>query len=218
MRRLLWPGLIAIVCCAALTGSRAEMTSLKGDYVEARTASVFAGACHYGGEYTTTGRDAVLAWQVNEGSWNGVDLAGVRAVAIVTSDGNLADARAERRSEVIVDTAASYAQSIAFVDAIKSKYASSLGRVAVVRSASVSFKRDGSSYSIKAEGFAAIDLKGMPDDLCCVMPQLVWYQPMVPMQGRKVGYTVNASYAGGSAGEAWERAGENSSFYGKFSL
>ena len=36
--------------------SRAETESIKGDYVEVRTASVFAGACHFNGEVTTTGR------------------------------------------------------------------------------------------------------------------------------------------------------------------
>src|ERR1700722_1556209 len=39
-------------------------TPIKGDYVEARTASVFAGACHYNGEVMITGRDAVMAWNV----------------------------------------------------------------------------------------------------------------------------------------------------------
>ena len=56
--------------------SQAENVSLRGDYVEVRTASVFAGACHYNGEVVTTGRDAMMAWNVTSGKWQGVDLSG----------------------------------------------------------------------------------------------------------------------------------------------
>jgi hypothetical protein len=84
MRRFLIPSVVGLAlvltCGAALVSSRAEADGVRGVYVEARTASVFAGACHYNGELTTAGREAVLAWSVKEGSWGGVQLAGVRAV------------------------------------------------------------------------------------------------------------------------------------------
>ena len=74
------------------------MAAVKGDYVEVRTASVFAGPCHYNGELVTTGRDAIMVWNVAEGSFNGVNLAGVKAVAVVSSQENLSDASAARKS------------------------------------------------------------------------------------------------------------------------
>jgi hypothetical protein len=218
MRGILCGAVLLLIASFAIVGTNAEQHAIKGDYVEARTASVFAGACHYNGEFVTTGRDAVLAWRITSGSWKGVDLTGVNAVAIVTSEANLSEAASDRKSEIIVDRAASYAQSVALVDALKTRSASALGRVVVVRSAPVRFQREGSNYSIDATGFASLDVKAMPDDLCCVMPQLVWYQPIVPLAGRKVGYTVSASYSGGSAGDSWQRSGENSSFYGNFAL
>src|SRR5918911_1438291 len=107
MRRFWYIGItvltLAVLCGAALSGSRAEANNLRGDYVEARTASVFAGACHYNGELTTTGRDALMAWSVAAGSWDGVSLAGVRAVAGVGSGAKLLDSKAARRSELVVD-------------------------------------------------------------------------------------------------------------------
>jgi len=64
--------LISIVCVGTVAfSSRADNTSVKGDYVEVRTASVFAGACHYNGEVTTTGRDALMAWNVTSGNFCG---------------------------------------------------------------------------------------------------------------------------------------------------
>ena len=102
---------IAAAMILAIAGliftSRAENVSLRGDYVEVRTASVFAGACHYNGEVVTTGRDAMMAWNVTSGKWQGVDLTGVRAMAIVSSDANLSENNAARQSEIIVDSNAS---------------------------------------------------------------------------------------------------------------
>ena len=202
----------------ALSVSRAEANRLEGEYVEARTASVFAGACHYNGELTTAGREAVLAWHVTAGSWDGVDLAGVRALAVVGADANLSDAQAARRAELIIDESASYKQAVAFTNAVKSRYGAALGRVAVVRSGPVSFRHEGKAYSVNAPGLAAMNVEAMPDDLCCTMPQLVWYEPLVPLARRRVGYTAKASYAGGTIGDAWQRTGENSAFYGSFAF
>jgi hypothetical protein len=164
MRKLLFLGLVAVLGVSCLVfSSRAENVSLRGDYVEVRTASVFAGACHYNGEVTTTGRDAMMAWSVSSGKWQGVDLAGVRAVAIVTFD-----------------------------------------------------HKDKSFNVVAAE--ATINVQAMPNDLCCKMPNMVWYKPLVGLENRKVGYTLNATYSGKSVGEPWGRSDENSAFYGTFSL
>src|ERR1044072_5832618 len=143
MRKLLFLGLAVIVVasCVVLSSS-AENVSLRGDYVEVRTASVFAGACHYNGEVVTTGRDAMMAWNVTSGKWQGVDLAGVRVLAIVSADANLSEGNAARQSEIIVDSAASRTQALAMVNALKEKYAASLGNVVEVRSAPISFARN----------------------------------------------------------------------------
>lgn len=189
--------------------------AIKGDYVEARTASVFAGACHYNGELTTTGRDALMAWKVTSGKWNGVDLSGVSAMAIVSSSENLSQPGV-RRSELIISSNASYAQSVAMVKALKAKHGFALGQVVAVKQAPLSFERVGKAYSVHSGAVAALEIEAMPDDLCCSMPHLVWYEPLMPLSHRKVGYTRKAAYAG-DLSDRWERSGENSAFYGAFS-
>jgi hypothetical protein len=214
----------AAVCCAILGAvigalpivSRAG-ASVTADYVEARTASVFAGACHFNGEVVTTGREAVLAWQVRSGAWNGIDLAGARAVAVVSSGQTLADKRAPRRSEIVID-AASDAQAAALVEALRAESGAALGDVVRVRRAPIAFERTEKSYRVDAPGFAALSVDAMPNAECCKMPNLVWYTPLVSLADRKVGYTAKASYAGGEAGTNWERADENSAFYGLATL
>ena len=219
MRKVLFVALslLASVGLVAL-GSSAESEGLKGDYVEARTASVFAGACHYNGELTTTGRDAVMAWSFTSGGWRGVNLAGVRVLAVVGADENLASEGAPHRAEIVIDSEASDAQSAAVLDLLKSKYAASLGNILTVRRLPVGFRREGESFTVSASGVASLNVNAMPNHECCRMPHLVWYAPLVPLGDRKVGYTKKALYAGGAAGEAWQRSGENSAFYGSFSL
>ena len=209
---------VLVLMSAIVFGSSAENVSIRGDYVEVRTASVFAGACHYNGEVTTTGRDALMAWNVTAGNWNGVDLAGVRAVAIVTAEVNLSDNDASRRSEIIIDRNASHPQAVAMLDVLKTRYVGALGKIVAVDIAPISFDHTGGSYTVSAGRLASINVEAMPNDLCCKMPNLVWYSPLVPLGNRKVGYTRDAIYAGDTLGQSWERAGENSAFYGRFAL
>ena len=222
MRRL-WVAPILLIVLVAFSSaisitSRGESGVVRGDYVEVRTASVFAGACHYNGEVTTTGRDALMAWNVKSGQWRGVDLAGVNVVAIITADSNLSDNDATRSSEIVIGSNASDAQSRAILEALKNRYASSFGKVVSVRQAPLTFEHEGKTYSVTANNVASINVEAMPNDLCCKMPNLVWYSPLVPLESRKVGYTRRAFYAGDTVGDAWQRSGENSAFYGSFSL
>ena len=56
----------------------------------------------------------------------------------------------------------------------------------------------------------------MPDRACCSQPELVWYQPLMPIEGRRVGYTESAWLDAASIGSTWQRSDENSAFYGTF--
>ncbi|HEX4793781.1 MAG TPA: DUF1326 domain-containing protein [Humisphaera sp.] len=206
------------ICPASPSNIAAPASKITGDYVEARTASVFAGACHYNGELVTTGRDAIMAWSFTSGSFHGTDLSGVRAMASVTSDDNLSQEHATRKAELIVDTHATQAQVSAVSDLLAEKCGSAIGKIVNVRRAAISFSHVNTAYSVKADGFAAMSVEAMPDDACCAQPNLVWYTPLTPIEHRKVGYTQNASYSAGTLGDKWEREGENSAFYGSFSF
>jgi hypothetical protein len=193
-------------------------TTLTGDYVEARTASVFCGACHYNGELVTEGRSAVLAWNISKGSWNGVNLAGVRAMAEVNCDRNLSDMTARRSSEIAIDRSATESQARAMTDLIQKTAGDNLGQLVSVRRVSISFHHDAGQYVISGDGFADVTAQALPNNECCTQPHLVWYTPLVPISNRRVGYTEAADYVAGSNGDSWQREDENSAFYGQLSL
>src|SRR5438045_4488477 len=108
MRNLFIPLALAGVGCAGAamasgTSGVKPGATIAGDYVEARTASVFAGACHYNGELTTTGRDAEIVWHVRTGASHGVDVSGLTAVAAITAQDNLKDSAVSRRTVLFID-------------------------------------------------------------------------------------------------------------------
>ena len=92
-----------------------------------------------------------------------------------------------------------------------------LGEIVSVRRAPISFSHVSNEYRVSAEKFAAMTVRPMPNNECCAQPHLVWYQPLSPLASRKVGYTDSASYTAGKISDPWQRAGENSAFYGAFS-
>jgi len=211
--------LTALLSAGLLGGALAASASAPtGDYVEARTASVFAGACHYSGEYVSDGRDAVLAWHFKGGDWHGVPLAGVSAVAVVRADNNLAEPTARRATMLYVDVHATPAQQKALAEALTARYAASLGTVTSAGMAAISFRHLANGYRVSAPQIAALSVDALPNRECCKQPNLVWYSPLAPVTDRRVGYTQAASVSARTGGDAWTRGGENSAFYGTFTL
>jgi len=89
MRRFLAAGVVALLLVAgAAIPSKA---AIKGDYLEVRSADVYTGPCFANGEVGLVGDQAILAWKVTEGSWNGVTLNGLGVVAVAKASATLGD-------------------------------------------------------------------------------------------------------------------------------
>src|SRR5882724_11466801 len=86
MKRFMFSSAIVAFAAAPLVAGGHNLT---GSYVEARTAEVFTGGCIMGSEAETMGKEAVLAWKVERGSFNGISLDGLSVVAAVAGDKNL---------------------------------------------------------------------------------------------------------------------------------
>src|SRR5947207_4815181 len=118
MKKIL--ALAGLVSVAILPLTAAGRHSINGSYVEARTAEVFTGGCVMASEAETMGREAVLAWKVDRGSFNGVSLDGLSVVAAISADKNLGihelgGEKAISRSALFVDDRANPVQRIALV-------------------------------------------------------------------------------------------------------
>jgi hypothetical protein len=101
---------------AVVGPSPSQAAGIRGEYVEARTNDVFTGPCFSNAEVFITGHQAVMAWKVTEGSYDGVDLAGLTVAAALKGGSTFdADTPTDAKAILIVDKQATPAQRKALV-------------------------------------------------------------------------------------------------------
>src|SRR5271166_2525040 len=89
-----------------------------GDYIESRSTDVYVAQCFANGEVGLTGNYALMAWHVEEGSWNGVKLDGLTVAAAVRARATLGDPYGEpypAHAVLMVDDAANAGQRQALI-------------------------------------------------------------------------------------------------------
>ncbi|MYF03530.1 MAG: hypothetical protein F4230_00520, partial [Holophagales bacterium] len=74
--RTLIPALLLVVLPSA-----ASAAGVAGTYLEARTADVYTGPCFANSEVGLVGNEAIMAWRIEAGGWDGVDLSGLSVLA-----------------------------------------------------------------------------------------------------------------------------------------
>src|SRR3954464_1260782 len=150
------PILIASLMLAASPAMAGSNAAITGDYVEARTAEVFAGGCIMSSEAETIGRQAVLAWRIRNGRFNDVALDGLAVMAAVSGDRNLGireiggAAPVWVMASVIVDERATALQRDALVGFVKAASGALIDEVVEVRVAPIRFAA--SAHEIEVSG------------------------------------------------------------------
>lgn len=211
------PGTTPAALSAASTSGRVPSERVTARCVEVRSASVFAGACHFNGELMTQGGELMLALSVESGGLGGEDLAGLCVVALVTSEANL-KLEKPRRSIVYVSEAAGEAQRARLVELLEERSGHGLGEVLAVESASVAIATTDERFEVRVGEVLALSGEPLANRECCKMPNLVWYEPLVPLKQRRVGFTRSWSVSEPRLGLEFHRAEENSAFVGELAL
>jgi len=209
---------LAALVAGLLAGAGHAAPAVTGDYVESRSANVYVGACHHEGEVVSTGRNAVLAWNVQDGSYRGVSLAGVSAVAVVAADRYLDLDGAQRQSVLYVSDRATAEQKEALTALVRERAGKALGDLVAVKSAPVRFDAAGEQYRVDVSGVASLKVRKQTAELCCKQPYQVWGKPLMPVKDAKAGYSETVEYRDASFLKAWSVSAQNSSFFGRFSL
>ena len=179
-----------------------------GTYVEARTASVFAGACHYGAEYTTSGREAVMAWRFEEGPASGAEV-----VAFVSSRQNLAENSSDRQSVVYLGGSQDACEL-----ALQGLRANGcLGEILHVGEGA-DVQTQGDQFVVL--GGEELHLRGelIPDRACCSMPSQRWYLPLGTTAPGVVGKSEIFDCDVPSMKVRFARTGENDAIVSSFTL
>ena len=216
---------IALATVFAVTlgvGLHANDPALSGDYVEARTAEVFTGGCIMGSEGEVSGREALMAWRVREGAFNGVPLNGLAVVAMVAADVNLGgheiggEAPSWIRTKVMVDARANVEQQQALVKMARTLAPAMFGDVIATKAMPIQFEADAHSVRVSA-GAASLDVsKHLEHSPEC--GALRWFDPLARVANPQVGLTRTFRWSGEDLGAKWTQINRWSSFVGSFSL
>ena len=67
------------------------LNNFAATYIESRSTDVYVAQCFANGEVGLAGNQALLAWHVDEGSWDGVPLDGLTVAAAVRAHATLGD-------------------------------------------------------------------------------------------------------------------------------
>jgi hypothetical protein len=211
--------MLAAVAAAPL-GARGD--SIKGSYVEARTAEVFTGGCIMNGEAATTGKEALLAWKVDRGSFNGVALNGLAVVAAVAADANLGiyeigGDTAHARAAIFVDERATAAQRSALVSMAKQLSNGLVGNIIELTPSPIQFVDEGAAIRVSAKSLRLTVAKEMTHDPTCGGKQ--WFHPLSSVDGAAaMGTTTENAFSGTTLGTKWSDPNKRSSFFGAFSF
>src|SRR5689334_17542767 len=111
--------ILSLVAVALMVAGAWAAEPITGTYLESRTCQVYTGPCFANAETALAGREALMAWNIESGKHNNVDLAGLSVVVAVRGNDTLAyqgvDDPKELKAAIIVDAKASATQKEALV-------------------------------------------------------------------------------------------------------
>jgi hypothetical protein len=207
----------AMASVSVLAGSNG---TISGEYVEARTAEVFAGGCVMNSEAETTGRQAVMAWKVTTGSYLGVALDGLAVVAAVNGDRNLGmremggEAPQHVQAALVVDARATGAQRDALVAMARDFSKAVIKEVVSVTPAEISYWNDKDRIAIAAPDVQLTVSKQLKHDPSCGAMQ--WFRPLTTIQQGSMGVAEAHAFSGSALGTRWSDPNKRSAFFAKF--
>lgn len=212
---------IAALCVAPLLATAGEP---RGDYLETRTCDVYTGPCFANGQVGLCGRDAILAWSIDNGSYNGVDLAGRKVILVVRAadtlgfGGGVVIHPYPIKSVALVDDSATDAQCEALVAFAKEQAGKVAGSVVRVQSVAIEMSVDHIDMvgKLRAGDIVDVETRKLAKGDCVCTNEQVFYPPLVAIENSEPAYTVRGSFKGRGLGTQWEAPSTRGSFLGTF--
>lgn len=211
----------AMACLLATEGRGAE---IRGQYLEARSCDVYTGPCFANGEMGMAGKEAVLAWKIDEGSWQKTGLQGLSVALVLKAENSLGTdgifpMQAGRiRSVILVDDRATEQQQSALVAFVKEQAAAYTGDVQRVERTPITLVANQVTHQslFKAGNLAEIKTRSLNGNDCICSNETAFYQPLTDVQYAAPAYSVTQSFAGDGLGSKWSLHGSRSAFLAEF--
>jgi hypothetical protein len=215
-----FPAILALAVASFCSALYAQQ--IRGDYIETRSADVYTGQCFANGEVNLVGKEAILAWHVQSGNWDGVALDGLTIAAAVRAKATLGDPYANpypAQSVLLVDEQATPQQSAALVSFAQHMGGELLKNVEQTISAPmemiVNHERHGVAL-LRAGQFATVQTRSLGDKDHVCGNEVTFYPPLTQVSHSMPAVAVTDSYRGPGLGESWDTHGRRSAFVGTF--
>ncbi len=195
---------------------------ISGTYLETRTCQVYTGPCFANAEMALAGKDAFMAWNIEEGKHAGVDLAGLSVVVCITGSdtlgfGGVNDPKT-MKSTVILDEKATAQQRDALL-AFAKEHAGRAGKEVVrVDSSPIQMSLDLATLAGNLEAGKLVKLATRKAKLtdCICTNEVAFYPPLAKLQNFAAGVSSEAEYKGRGLGTSWSTPGSRSAYMATF--
>jgi len=212
-----------LICLLAGLSISMAAQEIRGDYLETRSADVYTGQCFANGEVNLVGKEAILAWHVQSGSWNGVSLQGLTVAAAVRANGTLGDPYEDpypAKAVLLVDDQATVPQQAALVNFAKRMGGELLNNVEQVIPTQMELVVNAEHHGaamLRAGRFATVQTRsiGGQDHLCG--NEVTFYPPLTELAHSMPAVALTDTYNGPGLGVSWDLHGKRSAFVGTFS-
>ena len=214
--------LLIVVCLVGFLSICLAAQEIRGDYLETRSADVYTGQCFANGEVNLVGNEAILAWHVRNGAWDGVSLEGLTVAAAVKANGTLGDPYESpypARAVLLVDDQASPQQKAALVHFAQHMGGELLKNVAQVIPTQMELVVNAEHHGaamLRAGKFATIQTRGIGDKDHLCGNEVTFYPPLTETAHSMPAVALTDSYSGPGLGVSWDLHGKRSAFVGTF--
>lgn len=213
--------LLLAVACPAITSA----SEISGDYLEMRTCDVYTGPCFANSEVGLTGQEAVLAWHIDKGSHDGVDLSGLQVVMAVRASDTLGLGSGLTvhpypiKSVVYVDEKATPEQRDALVAFAKASATRANGDVVRVDAVPIEMSVDHHGMVGELKAGKAVEVKTRmlceADHVCT--NEVCYHPPLAEVDDFMPAVTVTGKFKGRGLGTQWSHPDTRSAYIATFS-
>uniref|UniRef100_A0A7C2NY60 DUF1326 domain-containing protein n=1 Tax=Schlesneria paludicola TaxID=360056 RepID=A0A7C2NY60_9PLAN len=220
MRSLVW----SAVSVCLLGSATVSAGQISGEYLEARTCDVYTGPCFANAEMDLAGKEALMAWKVEEGGWNNVSLAGLSVAVVANSEKTMGDTGVFRmkagriKAVILVDERANPAQQAALVEFVKATAKEYTQNIVKVQPVAMTLENDHlAGKGVFAAGdVAKIETRGLQKGDCVCTNEMVFYQPLTKVADFSPAYSKTLSYTGDGLDNTWTTHNQRSAFLATF--
>jgi hypothetical protein len=213
---------VFVITGLLLTSSAKVAADISGHYMEARTCQIYTGPCFANGEVGLAGKDAVMAWSIQDGDHEGVNIAGLSVVVIVRTSDTLGfeglQGAKDVRSMIIVDETASDEQAKALLDFAKTHSDRAGAHVEKVISAPIEMTLDTAQLNgrLKAgKSVALVARKARPTDCIC-SNESAYYPPLAEVENFAPGVATIGKVVARGIGTTWSIPDSRSAYLATF--